>query len=93
MDYLTTTHLVWAVALGAISAVSLPLGSLVGLQTQLRPGYISALAAFGAGALIAALSVELVASGGSFVITVCSANSFRTGDVQCGVVTRLLSLR
>jgi CRP-like cAMP-binding protein len=61
MDYLTTTHLVWVVALGAISAVSLPLGSLVGLQTQLRPGYISALAAFGAGALIAALSVELVA--------------------------------
>jgi zinc transporter ZupT len=47
--------------LGGISALSLPLGSLVGLKTRLRPAYISAMQAFGAGALIAALSVELVA--------------------------------
>jgi zinc transporter ZupT len=51
----------WAILLGALSAVSLPLGSLVGLRTNPRPFYISILAAFGAGALIAALSVELVA--------------------------------
>ena len=48
-------------ALGGISALSLPLGSAVGLTTRLRPAYISALQAFGAGALIAALAVELVA--------------------------------
>jgi zinc transporter ZupT len=60
MDYDTTQYLIWAVVLGAISAVSLPLGSALGLQTKPRPIYISVLAAFGAGALIAALSVELV---------------------------------
>jgi zinc transporter ZupT len=37
------------------------MGSLVGVSTRLRPIIISILAAFGAGALIAALSVELVA--------------------------------
>jgi CRP-like cAMP-binding protein len=54
-------YAIWAILLGALSAVSLPLGSLVGLRTHPRPWYISILAAFGAGALIAALSVELVA--------------------------------
>lgn len=53
--------LLWAVALGALSAVSLPLGSAVGLLTRPRPILISLLSAFGAGALVAALSVELVA--------------------------------
>ena len=61
MAYFTLEYLVWAITLGAISAVSLPLGSLVGIHTNPRPYIISALAAFGAGALIAALSVELVA--------------------------------
>ena len=46
---------------GGLSAVSLPLGSALGLQTKPRLTYISVLSAFGAGALIAALSVELVA--------------------------------
>ena len=61
MGYFTVRYLVWAMVLGGISALSLPLGSLVGLKTRLRPAYISAMQAFGAGALIAALSVELVA--------------------------------
>jgi CRP-like cAMP-binding protein len=61
MEYFNIQYIIWATALGAISAVSLPLGSLVGIQTKPRPHLISALAAFGAGALIAALSVELVA--------------------------------
>ena len=61
MDYFTPEYLIWAVALGAISAVSLPLGSLIGVQTNPRLSLISLLAAFGAGALIAALSIELVA--------------------------------
>ena len=46
---------------GALGAVSLPLGSLVELGVRFRPRTIAAFAAFGAGALIAALSVELVA--------------------------------
>jgi CRP-like cAMP-binding protein len=61
MEIINIEYLIWATALGAISAVSLPLGSLVGILTNPRPRLISALAAFGAGALIAALSVELVA--------------------------------
>jgi zinc transporter ZupT len=61
MEYLSAQYLIWAVMLGAISAFSLPLGSFVGLRTKLRPNTISMLAAFGAGALIAALAVELVA--------------------------------
>jgi zinc transporter ZupT len=61
MGYLSAQYFIWAIMLGAISAVSLPLGSLIGIQTNPRPRLISALAAFGAGALIAALSVELVA--------------------------------
>ena len=61
MEGFSWLYAIWAVLLGALSAVSLPLGSLVGLRTHPRPLYISILAAFGAGALIAALSVELVA--------------------------------
>lgn len=61
MAYFTIEYLVWAVALGAITAVSLPLGSFVGIYANPRPQIISTMAAFGAGALIAALSVELVA--------------------------------
>lgn len=51
----------WAIALGTLSSASLPLGSAVGLLTRLKPFVVSILAAFGAGALIAALTVELVA--------------------------------
>lgn len=61
VEYLTVEYLVWAITLGGISALSLPLGSWVGLQANPRPQIVSILAAFGAGALIAALTVELVA--------------------------------
>jgi zinc transporter ZupT len=44
-----------------VSAVSLPLGSIIGLNRQFGRRTIAIMAAFGAGALIAALSVELVA--------------------------------
>ena len=54
-------YVVWALILGAVTSVSLPLGSLVGLHVRFPSRYIAILAAFGAGALIAALSVELVA--------------------------------
>jgi CRP-like cAMP-binding protein len=54
-------YLSWAAILGTLSAVALPMGSLIGINTRLRSLYISILAAFGAGALIAALTVDLVA--------------------------------
>ena len=55
------TYFLWAVSLGGLSAASLPLGSAVGLVVTPRAKITATLAAFGAGALIAALSVELVA--------------------------------
>ena len=44
-----------------MSAASLPLGSVIGLWIPPRDRAVAALAAFGAGALLAALAVELVA--------------------------------
>jgi zinc transporter ZupT len=61
MDGFELRYVFWAVSLGGLSAASLPLGSLVGLLLQPRATLAAILAAFGAGALIAALSVELVA--------------------------------
>jgi len=61
LDYFSWQFIIWATALGALSAVSLPMGSVVALRINPRPAFISIMAAFGAGALIAALSMELVA--------------------------------
>lgn len=74
MTDLTLTYVLWALTLGAISAVSLPIGSLVGLNVRFSPRYIAIFAAFGAGALIAALSVELVAPT-AFALTVLNHES------------------
>ncbi|MEM7409687.1 MAG: cyclic nucleotide-binding domain-containing protein [Myxococcota bacterium] len=54
-------HWLWAVALGALSAAALPLGAWFGLTLRLPPAATAVFASFGAGALIAALSLELVA--------------------------------
>src|SRR5512139_1580566 len=54
-------HFTWAIGLGLVSAVSLPLGAWIGIRKLPRPTALSILAAFGAGALFAALTVELVA--------------------------------
>jgi CRP-like cAMP-binding protein len=61
LDALSPTYILWAVALGGLSAASLPLGSAVGLGLTPGPRSTGTLAAFGAGALIAALALELVA--------------------------------
>lgn len=51
----------FAALLGGLSAISLPLGSLLGLSWQPSQRIIGGMTAFGGGALIAALAVELVA--------------------------------
>ncbi len=57
-----SANLLWlAAGIGALSAASLPLGSVVGLMARPRASVSAVLAAFGAGALIAALAVDLVA--------------------------------
>lgn len=50
-----------AVGVGALAAAALPLGAGIGLLTKPGPKVTSALLAFGAGALLCALSVEIVA--------------------------------
>jgi len=57
----STKHFVWALILGGLSAISLPLGSLTGLMFKPKPRIAGAFTAFGGGALVAALTVELVA--------------------------------
>jgi zinc transporter ZupT len=86
MDFFSRKYLIWATTLGAISAASLPLGSVVGLRTNPKPVLISSLAAFGAGALIAALAVELVAP------TVFALGSGSEGDHGENPITNFYSL-
>ncbi len=58
---MTYQFLSWAIILGALSAASLPLGSFMGLKWQPGNRVIGGMTAFGGGALIAALAIELVA--------------------------------
>ncbi|HKJ64474.1 MAG TPA: cyclic nucleotide-binding domain-containing protein, partial [Desulfopila sp.] len=56
MDSLLLTAIFW----GAVSAVSLPLGAWAGIRWRPHSKVVSTLMAFGAGALLFALSVELL---------------------------------
>ena len=58
MDY---QFLIWAIFLGGLSAASLPLGSVLGLVWNPGNRIIGMMTAFGGGALLAALAIELVA--------------------------------
>ena len=58
MDY---TFLIWAFLLRGLSAASLPLGSLLGIVWRPQNKIIGMMTAFGGGALLAALAIELVA--------------------------------
>ena len=58
MDY---TFLIWAFLLGGLSAASLPLGSVLGIIWRPQNKIIGMMTAFGGGALLAALAIELVA--------------------------------
>jgi hypothetical protein len=58
MEYYSLKCLIRAVALGGLSAVSLPLVSVVGLRSNPRPICINS-GRFRAGVLLAALSNEL----------------------------------
>lgn len=51
----------WALLLGALATVALPLGAVVGVAAKPSHRVAGGLAGFGAGALFAALSIDLVA--------------------------------
>jgi CRP-like cAMP-binding protein len=60
MQDMGTTLLIWAAILGAIAAGSMVLGAIVGITTPMSNATVGAMCGFGAGALISALSIELV---------------------------------
>jgi len=57
----TTKYAMWAFAIGALVTISLPLGALSGLAFKPNSKTTAIFTAFGGGALMAALSVELIA--------------------------------
>lgn len=57
----TQQYASWAFIIGALSAISLLFGSICGIIFNPKPKLTASLTAFGAGALLAALSVELIA--------------------------------
>ena len=54
-------YVFWAGIVGAFSAISLLIGSVIGVSFKLPKTYIGLFAAFGAGALLSALAIELIA--------------------------------
>ena len=57
----TTKYALWSFLIGALVTISLPLGALTGLAFKPNAKTTASLTAFGGGALLAALSVELIA--------------------------------
>lgn len=57
----TTKYALWAFAIGAVVTLSLPLGAIAGFVFKPNAKITAIMTAFGAGALLAALSVELIA--------------------------------
>ncbi len=54
-------YIFWAFALGLMCAVSLLIGALIGIYFKMPKAIVGLMAAFGAGALLSALAIELVA--------------------------------
>ncbi|MBK9285853.1 MAG: hypothetical protein IPM51_16275 [Sphingobacteriaceae bacterium] len=61
MMHPTTKYAIWSFIIGSLVTISLPLGCLTGLAFKPNAKTTAAFTAFGAGALLAALSVELIA--------------------------------
>ncbi|MCC6371954.1 MAG: hypothetical protein IT236_13200 [Bacteroidia bacterium] len=57
----TVKYAIWAFIIGAMVTISLPMGAIAGLAFKPGPRVTAAFTAFGGGALLAALSVELIA--------------------------------
>lgn len=57
----TKKYAIWSFLVGGLSAISLIIGAICGIVFNPKPKLTAALTAFGAGALLAALSVELIA--------------------------------
>jgi CRP-like cAMP-binding protein len=76
----------WALLLGLLSAASLPIGALVGVWWRPSNRVMAFLLAFGGGALLAALTIELMAPG----IEKGLFNSIAVGAVIGGLLFKVL---
>ncbi len=54
-------YVIWGFALGLMCAISLLIGALIGIYFKLPKAVVGLMAAFGAGALLSALAIELIA--------------------------------
>jgi zinc transporter ZupT len=84
-----SNYAVWAFMLGGLSAISLPLGSLLGLTWKPSPKITAVFTAFGGGALLAALSIELVAPTVMMVVGQGHSGDLISSD---HAVTKMVSL-
>ncbi|MCK6440610.1 MAG: cyclic nucleotide-binding domain-containing protein, partial [Planctomycetes bacterium] len=82
-------YFAWALLLGGISAISLPLGSALGLMVTPRPKVTAALTAFGGGALFCALAIELVAPTAS-ALTEPAQHGHNPHDAMYGLLSGML---
>ncbi len=80
----------WAFLLGGLSAISLPMGSVLGIVWKPSPRVTATLTAFGGGALLAALSIELVAPTVEMVVQ--QQHSASAGAHEGDALTNMLSL-
>jgi CRP-like cAMP-binding protein len=82
-----------ALAIGALAAAALPLGAAVGLAYRPAPRVTSAFMAFGAGAILFALSVDLVAESFREAGFLPVAAGAVTGGLVFQILNQLLSRR
>ena len=83
-----STLVYWAFFSGGIAAFSLTLGSLVGLTLRIPSYIIGILAAFGAGALLSALAIELVAPTVEHLVTAETAQEINESKHSFFVINR-----
>ncbi|MBM3264015.1 MAG: hypothetical protein FJY97_11405 [candidate division Zixibacteria bacterium] len=74
-EVFTFQYTMWSIGLGCLVGVSLVIGAVLGIVWKPPSNITSALTAFGAGALLAALSVELVAPTAAAVLENAEAHA------------------
>ena len=88
-EVFTFQYTVWALILGTLCGLSLVFGAVLGIVWKPKPGLTAALTAFGAGALLAALSLELVAPTAMAVVE--QSEGHAAGD-GANAVTAMIAL-
>jgi zinc transporter, ZIP family len=83
----TTKYALWAFLIGALVTISLPMGAIAGIAFKPSVRVTASLTAFGAGALLAALSVELIAPTVEEIIGHAASPTHMAQDKSHAIVT------